>query len=62
MPSSGRSGPWRSAVSGDGGHTGRWEKMPFVGDLVHRVLDLIAVLGPYLERADFSGGIRGSGH
>jgi antitoxin (DNA-binding transcriptional repressor) of toxin-antitoxin stability system len=43
-------------------HTGRWEKMPFVGDLVHLARDLIAVLGPYLQRADFSGGICGSEH
>jgi hypothetical protein len=43
-------------------HTGRWEKMPFVADLVHLAHDLIEVLGPYLRRADFSGGIRGSGH
>jgi len=43
-------------------HTGRWEKMPFVGELVPLAHDLIAVLGPYLERADFSGGTRGSGH
>jgi hypothetical protein len=43
-------------------HTGRWEKMPFVGDLIHLAHDLVAALGPYLERPDFSGGIRGSGH
>jgi hypothetical protein len=43
-------------------HTGRWEKMPFVGDLVHLAHDLVAALGPYLERPDFSGGTRGSGH
>jgi len=36
--------------------------MPFVGELVPLAHDLIAVLGPYLERADFSGGTRGSGH
>ena len=43
-------------------HTGRWEKMPFVGDLIPLAHDLVTVLGPYLERPDFSGGIRGSGH
>jgi len=43
-------------------HAGRWEKMPFVGDLVPLAHDLIAVLGPYLDRADFSGETRGSGH
>jgi len=43
-------------------HTGRWEKMPFVGDLVALAHDLVVALGPYLDRPDFSGGIRGSGH
>ena len=43
-------------------HTGRWEKMPLFGDLVPLAHDLVAALGPYLERPDFSGGIRGSGH
>jgi len=43
-------------------HTGRWEKMPFVGELVPLAHDLVTALGPYLERADFPGGIRGSGH
>ena len=43
-------------------HTGRWEKMPFVGDLDHLAHSLVAALGPYLDRPDFSGGIRGSGH
>ena len=43
-------------------HTGRWEKMPFVGDLVPLAHDLVTTLGPYLARPDFSGGIRGSGH
>jgi hypothetical protein len=43
-------------------HTGRWEKLPFIGDLVPLARDLVTVLGPYLQRADFSGGIRGSGH
>lgn len=43
-------------------HTGRWENMPFVGALVPLAHDLVAALGPYLARLDFSGGIRGSGH
>ena len=43
-------------------HTGRWEKMPFGGALVPLAHDLVTALGPYLERPDFSGGIRGSGH
>ena len=43
-------------------HTGRWEPMPFVGDLLPLAHDLVTALGPYLERPDFPGGIRGSGH
>jgi len=43
-------------------HTGRWEKMPFVGELIPLAHDLVTALGPYLERPDFSGGIPGSGH
>ena len=43
-------------------HTGRWEKMPFVGELGPLAHDLVTALGPYLERPDFSGGIRGSDH
>jgi antitoxin (DNA-binding transcriptional repressor) of toxin-antitoxin stability system len=43
-------------------HTGRWEQLPFGGALVPLAHELITALGPYLERPDFSGGIRGSGH
>lgn len=43
-------------------HTGRWEPMPFIGDLSHIAHDLVTALAPYLERRDFSGGIHGSGH
>jgi hypothetical protein len=43
-------------------HTGRWEKMPFVGELVPLAHDLVAALDPYLQRPDFSGGTCGSGH
>jgi antitoxin (DNA-binding transcriptional repressor) of toxin-antitoxin stability system len=43
-------------------HTGRWETMPFVSDLVPLAQNLVAALGPYLARPDFSGWIRGSGH
>jgi hypothetical protein len=43
-------------------HTGRWEATPFVGELVPLAHDLVTALGPHLERPDFSGGIRGSGH
>jgi len=31
-------------------HTGRWEPMPFVGDLAQLAHDLVTVLGPYLAR------------
>ena len=43
-------------------HTGRWEKMPFVGDLGHLASDLVTALGPYLERPDFSDRKSGSDH
>ena len=43
-------------------HTGRWETMPFVGELVPLAHDLVAAPGPYLARPDFCVGIRGSGH
>jgi hypothetical protein len=43
-------------------HTGRWEPMPFVGDLVHLAHDLVGVLGPYLQRWDFSDRKSGSDH
>lgn len=43
-------------------HTGRWENMPFVGDLTHLAHDLVGALGPYLQRWDFSDRKSGSGH
>ena len=43
-------------------HTGRWETMPFVGDLIPLAHDLVTALGPYLERPEFSGGKSGSDH
>ncbi len=43
-------------------HTGHWEKMPFVGDLIHLAHDLVTVLGPYLERPDFSDRKSGLDH
>jgi antitoxin (DNA-binding transcriptional repressor) of toxin-antitoxin stability system len=43
-------------------HTGRWEKMPFVGDLGHLASHLVTALGPYLERPDFSDRKSGSDH
>ena len=43
-------------------HTGRWEPMPFVGDLAQLAHDLVTVLGPYLARSDFSDRTSGSDH
>jgi hypothetical protein len=43
-------------------HTGRWENMPFVGDLTHLAHDLVGALGPYLQRWDFSDRKSGSDH
>jgi antitoxin (DNA-binding transcriptional repressor) of toxin-antitoxin stability system len=43
-------------------HTGRWEKMPFVGELVPLAHDLVTALGPDLERPDFSDRKSGSDH
>lgn len=43
-------------------HTGRWEKMPFVADLMSLADDLVGVLGPYLERPDFSDRKSGLDH
>jgi hypothetical protein len=43
-------------------HTGRWERMPFVGDLTHLAHDLVGALGPYLQRWDFSDRNSGSDH
>lgn len=43
-------------------HTGRWEPMPFRGDLNQMADALVNALGIYLERWDFSRGSSGSGH
>ena len=43
-------------------HTGRWEPMPFVGDLAQLAHDLVTVVGPYLTRPDFSDRTSGSDH
>lgn len=43
-------------------HTGRWERMPFAGDLTHLARDLVGALGPYLQRWDFSDRKSGSDH
>lgn len=43
-------------------HTGRWEPMPFVGEIIPLAHDLVIALGPYLNRPEFPGRIRGSDH
>ena len=43
-------------------HTGRWEPMPFATDLTHLAQDLVAALGPYLQRWDFPDTNSGSHH
>lgn len=43
-------------------HTGRWEPMPVVADLTRLAHDLVGLLGPYLQRLDFPGGISGTDH
>jgi hypothetical protein len=41
---------------------GRWEKMPFVGELAPLAQDLVNALGPFLRPLDFPSGINGSNH
>jgi len=43
-------------------HHGRWEQMPFTGDLISLAQTLVDTLAPYLERHDFYPGMGGSGH
>lgn len=43
-------------------HTGRWEPLPFVGDLAQLAHALVTALGPYLARPDFSDRTSGSDH
>jgi hypothetical protein len=43
-------------------HTGRWEPMPFSGPLPVMADTLVTVLGPHLERWDFSDWKSGSSH
>jgi hypothetical protein len=43
-------------------HTGRWEPMPIMGDLVHLAQDLVTTIGPYLHRLDFPDTKSGSDH
>jgi hypothetical protein len=43
-------------------HTGRWEPMPFAGDIPQLARDLVDSLGIYLARIDFPLGKSGSDH
>ena len=43
-------------------HTGRWEPMPFAGDIPHLAQDLVTTLAPYLQRWDFPDRKSGSKH
>lgn len=43
-------------------HTGRWEPMPVVADLMRLAHDLVGLLGPYLQRFDFPDRKSGSDH
>ena len=43
-------------------HTGRWEPMPFAGDIPHLAKDLVTTLAPYLQRWDFPDRKSGSKH
>lgn len=43
-------------------HTGRWEPMPIMADLIHLAQDLVATLEPYLRQVDFPDTKSGSHH
>ncbi len=43
-------------------HSGRWEPMPFAGNMQEMTQRLVSALGRYLERWDFSDGKRESDH
>ncbi len=43
-------------------HSGRWEPMPFAGDISHLAQDLVSTLAPFLQRWDFTDRKSGSGH
>ncbi len=43
-------------------HSGRWESMPFAGDISHLAQDLVATLAPFLQSWDFTDRKSGSGH
>ena len=43
-------------------HTGRWEPMPFTGDLNQMPSTIVTTLEPYLTRYELPSGISGSHH
>ena len=43
-------------------HTGRWEPMPFAGDISHLAQDLVNTLALYLQSWDFTDRKSGSGN
>ena len=43
-------------------HRGRWEPMPFAGDISNLAQDLVNTLDPFLQRWDFSDRKSGSNH
>ena len=43
-------------------HTGRWEPMPFAGDIYALAHDLVTTLAPHLQKWDFTDRKSGSGH
>jgi hypothetical protein len=43
-------------------HSGRWEPMPFVGDIQEQARNVTTALGAYLERMELSGRNSGSDH
>jgi hypothetical protein len=43
-------------------HTGRWEPMPFMGDVPEIAKALVTALAPYLEPDELPRSISGSGH
>ena len=43
-------------------HDGRWEPMPFAGDLSQQAKNLVTVLGMYLARYEFTDSNSGSDH
>jgi hypothetical protein len=43
-------------------HSGRWEPIPIIADLSRLAHDLVTLLGPYIQRWDFTDTKTGSHH